>query len=319
MPTTADCGAPTLLPPGATNAIGRMLGLLGDEWNLHIVRQALLRATRYTQFMTHLSISNSVLTNRLQTLVDNQLLTRKTYESTRARTEYLTTARSRSLWTVLLSIWAWELTWVVENPGRLPQAIHKTCGQAFMPILRCSNCHSYTAAEDIAIHLGPSGEWGRSVPAATTRRRSDSVQQGDGLFPETMSMFGNRWAAALLFAAFLGTTRFNDFQCQLAAPPSLLAERLQTFCALGVLTTEPTEPTGLSAPERAAYLLTAKGRAFFPVLVAALQWAQRWYRAPEGPAMSLTHLACGAAFTGELACDQCDCRLSRDELAPGIA
>lgn len=293
-----------------------MLGLLGDEWNLHIVRQALLRATRYTQFMTHLSISNSVLTNRLHTLVENQLLTRTTHESARARTEYLTTARSRSLWTVLLSIWAWELNWVVENPSRLPQAVHKTCGQAFTPVLRCSNCHAYVAAEDIAMHLGPSGDWSRSVPAATTRRRSDSGQQGDGLFPETMSMFGNRWAAALLLAAFLGTTRFNDFQFQLAAPPSLLAERLQTFCALGVLTTVPAE---LSGPERAAYLLTAKGRAFFPVLVAALQWAQRWYRAPEGPAMTLTHLACGAGFTGELACDQCDRRLSRDELAPGIA
>lgn len=316
MPTPVDSSAPTLLSPGATNAIGRMLGLLGDEWNLHIVRQALLCATRYSQFMAHLSISNSVLTNRLQTLVDNQLLTRQIHESARARTEYLTTARSRSLWTVLLSIWAWELTWVVENPTRLPRAIHTTCGQAFMPVLRCANCYSRATAEDIAIHLGPSGDWDRSVPAATTRRRSDSGQQGDGLFPETMSMFGNRWAAALLFAAFLGTTRFNDFQSQLAAPPSLLAERLQTFCALGVLTTEPTE---LSGPERAAYLLTAKGRAFFPVLVAALQWAQRWYQAPEGPAMTLIHLECGAEFTGELACDQCDCRLSRKELAPGIA
>ena len=316
MPTPADSGTPTLLAPGATNAIGRMLGLLGDEWNLHIVRQALLRATRYSQFMARLSISNSVLTNRLQTLVDNQLLTRRTHESTRARTEYLTTPRSRSLWTVLLSIWAWELNWVVENPARLPQAIHTSCGRAFMPVLRCGHCHSRTAAEDIAILLGPSGNWGRSVPTATTRRRSDSVQQGDGLFPETMTMFGNRWAAALLFAAFLGTTRFNDFQHQLAAPPSLLAERLQTFCALGVLATEPAE---LGGPERAAYLLTAKGRAFFPVLVAALQWAQRWYRAPEGPAMTLTHLECGAGFTGELACDQCDRRLARDELAPGIA
>ena len=63
-----------------------------------------------------------------------------------------------------------------------------------------------------------------------------------------------------------------------------------------------------------------QGRAFFPVLVAALQWAQRWVPRPrKGPAMTLTHLDCGAGFTGELACDQCDRRLSRDELAPGIA
>ncbi len=112
------------------------------------------------------------------------------------------------------------------------------------------------------------------------------------MFPETMSVFGNRWAAALLLAAFLGTTRFTDFQGQLGAPPSLLAERLQTFCSIGVFATSPAERTG---PERAAYLLTDKGRAFFPVLVAALQWAQWWFHAPEGPAIVLTHHDCGAA------------------------
>jgi len=315
--TPIDPGAPTLLAPGATNAIGRMLGLLGDEWNLHIIRQALLHTSRYSQFMTHLTISNSVLTSRLNNLVAHGLLTRRVHESTRARTEYLTTPRSRSLWTVLLSIWAWELAWVVEDPGQLPQAVHQTCGHAFVPVLRCESCRARATSEDISMRLGPSGAWDRSVPAASTRRRSDPGQpEEDGLSTETMSMFGNRWAAALLLALFLGTTRFNDLQSQLRAPPSLLAERLHTFCALDVLVTRPTEHVG---PERAAYLLTSKGRAFFPVLVTALQWTQHWYRAPEGPAMTLTHQTCGAEFTGELACNKCGQRLSHSDLAPGIA
>ncbi len=44
------------------------------------------------------------------------------------------------------------------------------------------------------------------------------------------------------------------------------------------------------------YRLTEKGRAFFPVLVTALQWAQRWYPDPEGPAVILTHTGCGRRF-----------------------
>lgn len=304
-----------MLAPGYTNAIGRMLGLLGDEWNLHIIRRALLAATRYSQFMAQLPISNSVLTNRLQVLVDHDLLLRRVHESTRARTEYLTTPRSQELWTVLLSIWAWERTWDHECAGQLPEPYHQTCGSPFTPVLRCGNCHTAVAATDVSLQLGPSGTWNRCAPAAATRRRSDPARQEAALFPETMSMFGNRWAAALLLAAFLGTTRFTDFQTQLGAPPSLLAERLQTFCRLGVLTTQPTEQVG---PERAAYLLTVKGQAFFPVLVTALQWAQRWYRAPEGPAMTLTHLGCGADFHGELACDQCSQPLTREQLGPGI-
>lgn len=304
MPGAVETGAPTELTPGGTNAIGRMLGLLGDEWNLLIIQQALLGATRYSQFMARLPISNSVLTNRLDTLVRDGLLARQVHTSTRARTEYLVTPRSASLWPALLSIWEWERNWVAEHRAQLPAMRHESCGQQFTPLLRCADCHAAVAHADVSLALGPSGAWSRCAPAATTRRRSDSdaVGRQAGMFPETMSVFGNRWAAALLVAAFLETTRFTDFQTQLGAPPSLLAERLQTFCAIGVLSTSPADRSG---SERSTYLLTDKGRALFPVLVAALQWAQQWFRAPEGPAIELTHRGCGAGFTGELACDRC--------------
>ena len=303
---------PTVLAPDSPNAIGRMLGLLGDEWNLLIVQQALLGATRYSQFMSRLTISNSVLTNRLRILVGDGLLTRKVHASTRARTEYLITGRGRSLWPALLSIWEWERNWVTEHQEALPAMRHLACGSHFAPLLRCNTCQAVVTGSEVELRLGPSGTWTRSAPAAATRRRSDSDgARGAGLFPETMSVFGNRWAAALLVAAFLGTTRFTDFQTQLGAPPSLLAERLQTFCNLGVFTTAPAERSG---PERAAYVLTDKGRAFFPVLTAALQWAQWWFQAPEGPAVVMTHHDCGAGFTGELACDRCTERLSGAEV-----
>ncbi|MGY4711060.1 winged helix-turn-helix transcriptional regulator [Mycolicibacterium sp. CBM1] len=291
-----------------------MLGLLGDEWNLLIVQQALLGASRYSQFMARLPISNSVLTSRLRTLVAEGLLARKTHAATRARTEYLITARGRTLWPTMLSIWNWERNWVTDRRETLPAMRHEACGSHFAPLLRCGTCQAGVSDTEVALALGPSGTWERSAPAAATRRRSESEFAGRlaGLFPETMSVFGNRWAAALLVAAFLGSTRFTDFQNQLGAPPSLLAERLQTFCTIGVLTTTPAKRTG---PERAAYLLTDKGRSLFPVLVAALQWAQWWFQAPEGPAVVIIHRGCGAEFTGELACDGCAARLTGREVA----
>ena len=115
-----------------------------------------------------------------------------------------------------------------------------------------------------------------------------------------MSVFGNRWAAALLVCAFLGASRFTDFQTQLGAPPTLLAGRLQTFCANGVLSASRQAGT-----TRVRYQLTEKGRAFFPVLVTTLQYGQQWFHAPEGPAVLITHLGCGKPFTAGLTCDQC--------------
>lgn len=124
--------------------------------------------------------------------------------------------------------------------------------------------------------------------------RLGPAEAAAGLFPQTMSVMGNRWGFALLVAAFVGLSRFTDFQSQLGAPPGSIADRLSIFTANGVLE---------SADSR--YRLTEKGRALFPVLVTALQWAQRWFRAEEGLAVILTHTGCGRRFDAVLVCDQC--------------
>lgn len=292
--------------------MGRILGLLGDEWTLLIIQQALLGVTRYGEFTARLPISNSVLANRLQALTQNELLNRTIYQTRPVRAEYRLTERGRALWPVLLSIWEWERRWASEHTPRLPDMRHHACGSDFTPLLTCRSCAQVATEKQVAARWGPSGGWSRSVPEAVTRRRT-SPGKGKtqaGLFPETMSVFGNRWSAALLVCAFLGTTRYTDFQYQLGAPPTLLAGRLQTFCANGVLSSPRQD-----GPQSARYQLTEKGRAFFPVLITTLQYGQQWFRAPEGPAVLLTHRTCGASFIGELSCDQCARRLAGAEVS----
>jgi DNA-binding HxlR family transcriptional regulator len=188
------------------------------------------------------------------------------------------------------------------------------CDSDFAPTLTCRSCAEVVTEKEVAARWGPSGSWPRSVPEAVTRRRSTTEDNRGqaGLFPATMSVFGNRWAAALLVCAFLGTSRFTDFQTQLGAPPSLLAGRLQTFCANGVLCV--ARQTG---PTRARYQLTEKGRAFFPVIITALQCGQHWFHAPEGPAVMITHLGCSEPFTGGLTCDQCAQPLKGTQVSVG--
>ncbi|MGH3676554.1 MAG: winged helix-turn-helix transcriptional regulator [Mycobacterium sp.] len=273
-----------------------MLGLLGDEWTLLVIQQALLGATRYGEFRARLPISNSVLSRRLQSMTQDGLLTRRTYRTNPPRAEYLITARSRSLWPVLVSIWEWERHWVPDHAETLPSMRHNACGGDFAPQLTCRSCGETVSEKGVVAQWGPSGSWPRSVPGVATRRRSATdPQHGQaGLFPQTMSVLGNRWAFALLVASFVGVSRFTDFQTQLGAPPGSIADRLSILTSNGVL---------FAADNR--YRLTEKGRAFFPVLIAALQWAQRWFHAPEGPAVMLTHTGCGRRFGAVLTCDQC--------------
>lgn len=285
---------PTELAVGDTNAVGRMLGQLGDEWTLLVIQQALMGAKRYADFRAGLPISHSVLSSRLRALTRDGLLTRQNYQSNPPRADYLTTARSRSLWPVLVSIWEWERHWVPEHADDLPAMRHSACGAEFVPQMTCGSCGDTVSEKDVVPQWGPSGSWARSVPVSTTRRRSTGEQRQAGQFPQTMSVLGNRWGLALLVAAFVGMSRFTDFQTQLGAPPGSIADRLEIFSSNGVLA---------AADNR--YHLTEKGRALFPVLISALQWAQRWFHAPEGPAVVLTHSACGRRFSAVMTCDQC--------------
>src|ERR1700755_2593210 len=131
---------PTTLSPGGTNAVGRILGLLGDEWTLLIIQQALLGAARYGEFMERLPISNSVLTNRLRALTHDGLLVRTAYRARPVRAEYLISQRGRALWPVLLSIWEWERRSVPEHVHRLPGMHHTLCDNDFAPMLTCRSC-----------------------------------------------------------------------------------------------------------------------------------------------------------------------------------
>ncbi|MEO6958179.1 MAG: helix-turn-helix domain-containing protein [Antricoccus sp.] len=293
----------TALELGGTNAIGRMLGLLGDEWTLLILQRALLGTVRYRQFLTELPISNAVLTNRLSLLTREGLLERHIYQPHPPRSEYRTTLRSRSLWPIMLAIWAWEITWVPDQAEALPRMQHATCGQDFRPQLCCAACEKSVTTREIHAEWGPSGGWARSVPQASTRRRGDNDANlhRSGMFAETMAILGNRWSCALLGAAFRRLTRFSDFEKALSAPPTIVADRLREFVSIGILM--PVHQDAGSS--RVEYHLTDKGRAFFPVLANVIHWAERWYVAPEGLALAQQHLSCQKRFAPVLRCDQC--------------
>ena len=158
-----------------------MLGLLGDEWTLLIIQRALLGATRYGEFATALPVSHSVLTGRLQSLTAHELLARREYQTNPARSEYLVTARSRSLWPMLTSIWEWERSWVPDHTEQLPGMRHERCGSDFAPQVTCRACGAVTSEKDLVVQWGPSGSWRRSVPSTTHRRRVRRQAHGRGI------------------------------------------------------------------------------------------------------------------------------------------
>jgi DNA-binding HxlR family transcriptional regulator len=300
--------------PVTENSNAIALGLLGDEWNLAIVRLAIMSGVRrYKDFRDTLGIANSVLTVRLRRLTDAGVFTMRQYSDAPRRYEYVLTERGRDLWPVLLTIWSWEATWVTEHIEPLPPMYHKACGKEFSPVMHCRACGQPAGIHDVRGTFGPSGGFARSVPQATTRRRSTGGSPGPGLVVETIELIGNRWSASALAAAFLGARRFTDMLTMTGAPPSIVSDRLRTFCRIGVLETTLTSANS----GRVEYRLTDKGRAFFPHVMVMLNWGDTWFRAPEGPATLLTHTSCGGTFTPVLHCSVCGLELHGSQIQVG--
>ena len=226
----------------AENSNAIALGLIGDEWNLAIVRLAIMSGVRrYKEFRDRLGIANSVLTARLRRLAEAGVFSMAQYSDAPCRYEYVLTERGRDLWKVLLTIWSWEAVWVTEHIEPLPAMYHTECGEEFCPVMYCRACVRRPASPMCAARSARVAASSGSVPRATTRRRSAGgtagSRRGPGLVPQTIELIGNRWSASALAAAFLGARRFTDMLVMTGAPPTIVSDRLRTFCQMGVLET----------------------------------------------------------------------------------
>ena len=72
--------------------------------------------------------------------------------------------------------------------------------------------------------------------------------------------------------AFLGRRRFGDFQRALSLSRGVLAQRLTRLVQEGLLEKKLYE----QRPPRYEYVLTDKGRDFYPVLAAMWRWGNDW-------------------------------------------
>ena len=302
--SSAACAAATGDPAETrTNGLGRAFGLLGDEWTLLLLRVALSGGTRYSDFQGKLPISHAVLSGRLERLVAEGLLKRHIYQQRPERSEYLLTPRGTAIWPLLVAIWNWERRWVPTHEYATPPITHLSCGREMSPLYCCESCQMVALPDSVRLTWGPAGGWQRSTPEATTRRRSANRPSAGAtaFYPDTMTVFGNRWSAVIVASAFAGVSRFKDFEAHLGVPPIVLTERLAALCDREIF-----EQVQLAArPDWSEYRLTRKGSELFPIFAIVLDLAERWYRDPEGEVLLRRHTACDSRFHGMLVCDQC--------------
>ena len=115
-----------------------------------------------------------------------------------------------------------------------------------------------------------------------------------------LDVVSNRSAMLILREAFYGTSRFDDFAERVGISEPVAAVRLRELVDSGLLSREPYREPGQRT--RLAYRLTEMGAELLPVLVALMQWGDRWL-APDGPPVVLRHSGCNESVQAELRCD----------------
>jgi DNA-binding HxlR family transcriptional regulator len=101
---------------------------------------------------------------------------------------------------------------------------------------------------------------------------------------------GEWWTLLIVRECTQGSTRFDEFQSQLGIARNILTSRLERLIELKILERFPL-------PERAntyGYHLTDKGMELYPVLVALMQWGDKWLTPNGKPPIKLVDNASGA-------------------------
>ncbi len=110
LPTDVEATA----PPGGDSFCGvaAAVAVLGDAWTLLLVRDLASGPRRFTALQTSTGISARVLTDRLHTMAEHGLVTRRMYAEIPPRVEYELTEKGQAAVAVVAALREYGERWL---------------------------------------------------------------------------------------------------------------------------------------------------------------------------------------------------------------
>jgi DNA-binding HxlR family transcriptional regulator len=115
-----------------------------------------------------------------------------------------------------------------------------------------------------------------------------------------IGVIGEKWTFLVLRELFSGVRRFGDMQRRTCAPRQVLSDRLASLVEQGLLRKVPYREAGQRS--RQEYRLTEKALDLYPVMVALMEWGDKYAAGSAGPAVQLTHRDCGEPIQLRISC-----------------
>lgn len=137
------------------DSVSRALALIGDQWTLLILREALFGVRRYGQLARNLGIPRPTLSARLRSLVDSGLLERVPYSHDPERFEYRLTEAGRDLFGAAAMLMRWGDRYLAGPDGPPIVLRHSECGEIVEPVLTCRACGGQITPHNVTPEPGP--------------------------------------------------------------------------------------------------------------------------------------------------------------------
>ena len=124
-------------------------------------------------------------------------------------------------------------------------------------------------------------------------QRSD-LKHMDCSVAQTLNILADHWSFLILRNCFHGMRNFDAFQSDLGISPSLLSTRLKHMTKSGILDRRQSARDGRAFE----YRLTEQGLELYPIIVAMMQWGDKWAPGGTGPRLELLERATGLPIQG---------------------
>ena len=147
---------------GQNCSIARALEILGERWTLLILREVLLGRRRFEEIRRNTGVATNILTDRLATLVEHDVLERR-------GDDYVPTRKAVDANPVLVALLQWgDAHAAPDGPPRV--LVHARCGHDAHPQLQCAHCELEIRPGELRVRPGPGAtELQRGEPILPSR------------------------------------------------------------------------------------------------------------------------------------------------------
>jgi DNA-binding HxlR family transcriptional regulator len=156
---------------GRNCSLARSLDVLGDWWNVLIVREALWGTSKFDDFQRNLGMSKSILSKRLKLLLEHEILCK---HNRGGSIDYSLTEKGREINAIIVSMLQWGDRWYPHAEGPPVVLVNKKTRSPLSPVKFYDQDGEEVGVSDIGICAGPGAD-------AETQERVRQIHQKHAL------------------------------------------------------------------------------------------------------------------------------------------